>query len=66
MNVEDGEKGTKLVEVATTFLSIKKIKGGAEISMGVPEQSIYDIDSDKKMPILLMVDKEEYFKRMKG
>lgn len=65
MNVEDIEKGTRLVEVSSNLISANTIKQGGKVTMGVPQQSIMDLSLDNKIPVLLMVNKDEYFKRMK-
>lgn len=65
MNVEDIEKGTRLVEVSSNLISANTIKQGGKITMGVPQQTIMDLTLENKIPVLLMVDKDEYFKRMK-
>lgn len=64
MNIEDGEKKTQLVAVSPNFISADKIKGGAKISMAVEEKFLYELMNDKYMPILLLIDKNEYFKRL--
>jgi hypothetical protein len=60
MNQDDIKNGTGLVEVGGNFISADKVKGGAKISMGMPESSIYDLMHDKKMAILVLIDKKEY------
>ena len=65
MNVEDAKKGTRLVSVSSNFISANKIKQGAKIEMGVPEDILFQLASDKVIAVLLIVDKEEYFKRSK-
>lgn len=66
MNVIDTEKGSRLVEVSSNLISANTIKQGGKIVMGVPQGSIMDLTLEKKIPVLLMVDKEEYFKRMES
>lgn len=63
MNLEDIENSTSMVEVGSNFISADKVKGGAKISMGMPESALMAIIQDEKIPILLLVDKKEYFKR---
>lgn len=63
MNVEDGEKGTALVGLCNDLIAGDKVKGGAKISMGAPESALHNIISGKTIPVLLLIDKEEYFKR---
>jgi hypothetical protein len=63
MNKEDSEKGTRMVEIGNQLISMDKVKGGAKIAMGMPESCMKDILLDKKIPLLILVDKEEYFTR---
>lgn len=63
MNLEDTDKGTRLVSISTSFISADKVKQGAKISIGADEQALYDLMNDKVVPLLVLVDKEEYFKR---
>ena len=65
MNQADIENGTEILAVSSNFISIDKVKAGAKLCMGVPEKAIYDMMDDKFMPILIIVDREEYTKRMK-
>lgn len=61
MNVKDTEKGTALVGVNNAFVGAQKAKGGGHVTMGVPESVIMDLLFNKnKIPILLIIDKEEY------
>lgn len=66
MNVEDAEKGTQLVAVCPDFISAeyKKIKG-TEIKMGCAGNVVNDLMLDKKMAVLVLIDKKEYKKRSK-
>lgn len=66
MNVEDTGKGTCLVGVCPEFVSAQKTKQGGHCTMGIPESALLDIMSGKTMPILLLVNEEEYFKRAKS
>jgi hypothetical protein len=63
MNLHDVDNDTKLVKLSNTFISADKVKQGAKISMGADEESLFDLASEKYIPILIMVDKAEYFKR---
>ena len=65
MNVEDGINKTALVGVCTTVIRADKVKQGAAIVMGAPQEALFDIASGKTMPILLLVNKDEYFRRIK-
>lgn len=64
LNKEDSINDTRAVEVGIDFLRAKKVKAGAEIVMGMPESSLHDIASGDKILLLLLVDKQEYFKRI--
>ena len=66
MNQEDGVNGTQLVEVGISFVKAKLVKARAEITMGMPESCLHDIVAENKIPLLIMVDKKEYFKRQEG
>ena len=66
MNLADAKDGTRLVAISSTFIQADKVKQGAKITMGVDEQSLHDIMNEKVMPILLIINKEEYYKLKKG
>lgn len=63
MNQDDTKNNSRLVEVSSNFVSANKVKQGAIISMGTPEASLLNIVSGNKIAMLILVDKEEYFKR---
>lgn len=63
MNQSDTEKQTRSLQLANTFISGRTIKQGAVIEMGVESSCLLDIMSGKSIPILLIIDKEDYFKR---
>jgi hypothetical protein len=65
MNVSDATSGTSLVGICTSLISAAKVKGGANITMGAPESVVFGIMNDDLMPMLVLVDKQEYFKRQK-
>lgn len=60
MNVADGENGTRMVALSNTFISGNKVKLGSHITMGADEEAILDIASGKVMPILLLINTQEY------
>lgn len=64
MNVEDGINKTSLVAVCPDFISADRVKRGTKVTMGVGYEVIDDMLSDKSMPVLLIIDKKEYFKRI--
>lgn len=63
MNLDDVINGTRLVGISNTLVSADKVKQGGKVSMGVDEKALYDLIDGKVLPILVLVDKEEYFKR---
>ncbi len=63
MNQDDEKNKTAHLAVSGNFISADKVKGGAKISMGVEESYLHDLMNDKVMPILIMVNKQEYNKR---
>lgn len=67
MNLEDESKGNNesnaMVGVCTSFLGAVKVNAGAKVTMGAPESVLFDIASDKKICLLVIIDKAEYFKR---
>lgn len=62
MNQDDTKNGTRLVSVSNTFVSGNKVKQGAKITMGTELSGLMDIMNEKVIPVLVLVDKEEYFK----
>lgn len=66
MNQKDAEENTRTVEVGNTFVSGQKVKQGSYITMGMPEHALHQIMEKKKVPILILVDMEEYNKHKKA
>lgn len=62
MNQFDTKHDTRLVEVSNNLISAEKVKGGVKVSMGAPEATLINLLDGTKIPLLLMVDKETYFK----
>lgn len=62
MNVSDIENGTKLVSVSSNFISADKIKQGSKIAMGSDDSAVMELMREKVIPVLLLIDKETYFK----
>lgn len=65
INQQDAENGTRLCAISTTLISADKVKQGAKIYMGADEQTLLDLLNNKVIPLIVFVDKEEYFKREK-
>ncbi len=63
MNLSDVENDTQLIRVGYNLLSADIVKQGAKITIGVDEQCMNDIVSEKSMAILVVINKEDYFKR---
>lgn len=63
MNLDDVKNSTGLVRVSNAFISADKIKQGGKVSVGVDEQAMIDLLSGKVIPVLILVNKDEFFKR---
>lgn len=63
MNIDDVKDNTRLVAVSNTLISVDKVKQGVKISMGADHHVLDDLLSDKVIPVLILVDKSEFFKR---
>jgi hypothetical protein len=63
MNVHDIENNSALIGICPDFISADTFKGGCKITMGAPLGTVNEIMNGKYMPVLLLIDKEEYFKR---
>lgn len=64
MTLDEVNGDTCFVSMCPEFIGLQKTKQGGHCTMGVPENVLLDIMSGKTMPILLLVNKEEYFKRV--
>lgn len=62
MNVNDTNKGTELLSVSGNFISADKVKQGTKVCMGSDGSAVFDIMNDKVIPILLLINREEYEK----
>jgi hypothetical protein len=65
MNVSDTLNSTANVGVCTTFVSATKAKGGAHITLGASEEMLMKLMNDELIPILVLVNREEYFAKEK-
>lgn len=66
MNILDTENNTKLVQVCPNLVSANFSKNlGTKITMGCPGNVVLDIDADKLIPVLVLVDKSEYDRLLK-
>ncbi len=62
MNQEDMKNGTRLVSISTSFISWNLVKQWAKIEMWIDAQWFHDIMNDKVIPMLVLIDRETYFK----
>lgn len=62
MNVQDTDNNTENIQVCPTFVSANFSKKGTQVTMGVPGNIVFDLDTDKLIPVLLLVNREEYDK----
>lgn len=62
MNVQDTENNTANIAVCPNFVSADFNKKGTKVTMGVPGNIVFDLESDKLIPVLLLVDRKEYDK----
>lgn len=68
MNLEDANNEgtankTAYVGVCPDMVSAGQKGHKGEVVMGIPGEEILNIFYGKKIPILLLIDKDEYFKR---
>ena len=64
MHINDKEENTRHVGVSPNFVEGKKVAQGAIVSMGVPYEQLLEINSGERFPLLLLVDKKEYTRRI--
>lgn len=60
MNEDDEANKTHNLIVSPYFERLQKTKQGGEITMGVPDEVVHDALTDKRMYVLLCIDKTEY------
>lgn len=67
MNLDDEKNKTGNVAICNAFVSANKVKAGGHVTMGVPESVLMDLVFNKgnKIPILIIIDKAEYDKKVK-
>jgi len=65
MNQNDSEKGTKTLSVSTSLVGTNKVRQGAIVQMGVDEETMMNLVTEKSIAILVVVDREEYSKLSK-
>lgn len=63
MNLHDIENNSKLVMIGPDFIQGDTTKKGCKITMGAHIGAVNAIAKGDVIPILVLVDKKEYFKR---
>lgn len=63
MNLDDTANGTSKLKLSNTLISANKVKQGGSLSFGVDEATLMDIIADNVVAVVVIVDKEDYFKR---
>lgn len=58
---EDIKNNTRSISLSTNLIGVSKFKNSTKVQMRT-DVSTYDILTDKKIPILILVDKDEYLK----
>lgn len=59
-DVESGAKTTGNVGQCLHVISVKAVNGQCSVTMGAPEQEMYDIMAGDKIPVLVIVNKKAY------
>lgn len=65
MNQDDTKNGTALLGLSTTVIAADKVKQGTAVKMGAPAETVFDLMTDKVMCILLIINKDEFYRRQK-
>ncbi len=63
INIDDSNKNTRLVEVGIRLIGCKTREQGESVEMGVAAGSVARILNQELFPMIVLVDREEYFKR---
>lgn len=62
MNAADTINGTSNLGICTEWRNANKAKKGATIEMCMPEEELYKIMNNERIPVLILLDKKEFFK----
>ena len=62
MNQNDTKSGTQTLGMCYDWRNANKCKGGAVIEMAMPESELYKIMNHELIPVLVLIDKKEFFK----
>lgn len=66
MNLDDEKSGTRLVSLSNSLISIDKVKAGTKVAMGADDQVLTELADNKCIALLVIVNRDEYFKRIKA
>lgn len=66
INQADTENNTANLGLCNSFTGCRSIKGGGEISMGVPMDAMLKVMSNKMVPMLILVESKEFEKIKKA
>lgn len=59
------KNGNQLISMTTDMVSANYTKMGTKITMGIGGNVVGSLLNNEKIPVLYLVDKEEFFKRKK-
>jgi hypothetical protein len=62
MNQNDTKNNTQTVIIGNHFVSANYNRQGTTVSIGIGDNHVFDIESGKKVAMLVLVDIEEYNK----
>jgi hypothetical protein len=60
MHEEDCKNNTITIGVCDHLISANTVKGGGQVSVGVPHNEVIKIMSGERLVVLLLIDKKEY------
>lgn len=63
MNLDDVKNETKMLQISTTYINMRQESMGCGLIMNVPCSAQFGIENGVTIPILIVVNKVEYFKR---
>ena len=68
MNAQDAEQGTHMVTLHPDVTNIQQTPKGIKVTVGVPHGSLDVLNGDtgKHRVVLMIIDGDEYDKRVKG
>lgn len=66
LEMANDENGSQFISATTDLVSADYTKMGTKITMGIGGNVVGSLLNNEKIPVLYLVDKEEFFKRKKG